>query len=158
MFSTILTLIGGIKGLAVIALIIAVGSWAFVQTNKVRKAELARDEAIVQRDQTALQRDKAIEVSRVNEATISRLEQEKMLVNQALNTLQQARDTNRTNTVTREVIIQSQAGVPENAAVTAPVLGSIVVEVQADRQRRRPMAAPAAAAVPSSPATQRIRE
>jgi FtsZ-interacting cell division protein ZipA len=145
-----LNLIGGIKGIAVILLIVAVGAWAFTQKRNVEKAELARDQAIAERDQAAVQRDKAIEAARVNEQTIARLEQEKELANFALNTLQQARDSNRTNTVTREVIIQNQASVPANAAQAAPVLGSIIEEIQADRNRRRGVPATTASGRPAA--------
>lgn len=132
-----LGLIGGLRGLAVIGLIVLVAGWAFVQRNNVEKAEAARDQAIAQRDQVARERDKAIEAARVNEQTISRLEQEKADINQALNTIQQARVENRTNTVTREIIIEKQATTPESQSVAAPVLGEIVEAVQDDRQRRR---------------------
>lgn len=137
-----LNLIGGLKGLAIIALIIAVGGWAFVQKRNVEKAELARDQAITQRDAAAIERDKAIEAARVNEQTINLLNQEKELTNNALNTLQGILATNRTNTVTREVVIQGQAGVPSNAAVAAPILGTIINEIQADRSRRRGVSQP----------------
>lgn len=132
-----LSLIGGIRGIVVILLIIAVGGWAFTQKRAVEKAELARDQAITQRDMAGIERDKAIAVARENEETIGRLEQEKADINLALNTLAAAKETNRTNTVTREVIIQNQAAVPANAAVSAPVLRSIITEVQNDRVRRR---------------------
>lgn len=131
------TLIGGFKGVAIIALIIALGGWIGVQKFNLSKAETARDQAIAERDMAATQRDKAIEAAKVNEKTIANLQQERDLANQALNTLQSARTTNRTNTVTREVIIQNQAGVPANQAIGAPVLGAIISEVQVDRQRRR---------------------
>ena len=132
------TLIGGFKGVAIIALIVALGGWIGVQKYNLSKAETARDQAIAERDMAATQRDKAIAAAKVNEETIARLQQERDNANQALNSLQSARNTNRSNTVTREVIIQNQAGVPANQAITAPVLGAIVAEAQADRNRRRP--------------------
>jgi len=134
---TFFGLIGGLKGIAVIALILLVGGWAFTQKRAVEKAELARDQAIVQRDMAGQQRDKAIAAAQLSDATITRLEQEKKDINDALNTLALAKETNRTNTVTREVIIQNQATVPANSAQAAPVLGSIIAEVQRDRVRRR---------------------
>jgi hypothetical protein len=66
------------------------------------------------------------------------LEQEKKDANDALNTLALAKETNRTNTVTREIIIQNQASVPANSAQTAPVVKDIIEAVQRDRDRRRP--------------------
>lgn len=130
-------LIGGIKGIIGIALVIALGGWVWTQKQNVKEAYLARDQAIAQRDIVASERDKAIGAAQANDATIKRLEQEKEDINDALNTLALARETNRTNTVTREVIIQNQASVPANAARAAPVLGAIIKEVQNDRVRRR---------------------
>lgn len=136
------SLLGGVKGLAMIALVIAIAGWAFMQRRAVEKAEQARDQAIVQRDMAARERDKAIEVARVNEQTIIQLQQEKEDINEALNALQAARETSRTRTVEREVIIQRQAGQASSQAVTAPVIGSIIEEVQNDRVRRRNVIAP----------------
>lgn len=131
------SLIGGIKGVGIILLVIALGGWAWTQKRNVEKAELARDQAIAQRDMAGIERDKAIAAAQINDATIKRLEQEKDDINKALNSLASAKETNRTNTVTREVIIQNQATVPANAAQTAPVLSAIIAEVQNDRVRRR---------------------
>lgn len=130
-------LIGGIKGIAVIGLILLVGGWAFTQKRAVEKAELARDQAIVQRDQTARERDEAIAANKINTETIGQLEQEKADVNTALNNLAEAVERNRQTTVTREVIIQEQSTVPANAAKAAPILGTVIKNIQADRDRRR---------------------
>ena len=132
------SLIGGIKGIAVIGLILLVGGWAFTQKRAVEKANIAHDQAIVQRDMAGQERDKAIDANKVNTETISRLEQEKKDANDALNTLALAKETNRTNTVTREIIIQNQASVPANSAQASPVVKAIIEEVQRDRDRRRP--------------------
>ena len=132
-----LSLIGGIKGIGVIILLVVVGAWAYTQKHNVTEANLARDQAIVQRDQAGVERDKAIAIAKTNAETVTRLEQEKRDINDALNSLAQAKEANRGNTVTREVIIQNQASVPANSAVAAPVLGSIIAAVQDDRVRRR---------------------
>ena len=137
MLKVVFELIGGIKGIAVIALVVAVSGWAWTQKRDVERAELARDQAIAQRDTAAAQRDKAIDAARANDETVKRLGQEKRDVNGALNALASAREGNRSNTVTREVIIQGQSGVPANSAQAAPVLGAIIDEVQTDRVRRR---------------------
>jgi len=150
--AALLSLIGGVKGLVVIALLLALGSWAAVQKINLSKAETARDQAIAQRDEAAVARDKAIAAARANEQTIARLQQEKDLANQALNSLEAARNTNRTNTTTREVVIQRQAGLPANTAQAAPVLGTIVTEVQADRYRRRGITPPEIASAPAGKA------
>ena len=144
-----LSLIGGVKGLVVIALLLALGSWAAVQKINLNKAEAARDTAIAQRDEAAVARDKAIAAAKANEATITRLQQEKELTNQALNTLQAAKNTNKANTGARETIILSGAGLPANSAVAAPVLGAIVSEVQADRYSRRGITPPVIASAPA---------
>ena len=103
----------------------------------MERAELARDQAIAQRDLAGVERDKAISAANASNETVLRLEQDKRDINLALNTLAAAQSANRENTVTREVIIQSQANVPANAAQAAPVLGAIIAEVQNDRVRRR---------------------
>ena len=146
----IFTLIGGFKGVAIIALIVALGGWIGVQKFNLSRAETARDQAIAERDMAAQQRDKAIAAAKVNEDTIKNLQQERDLANQALNSLQSARNTARTNTVNRETIIQSQAGVPANQAITAPVIGAIIADVQTDRLRRRGITPDATAARPAS--------
>lgn len=129
--------LGGIKGIALIVLVLAVGGWVWNQKNNLDKAILERDTAIAQRDMVAVERDKAIAAARTNAETIARLEEDKRNVNEALNNLARARETNAQNTVTREVIIQNQATVPANASRAAPVLGAIVSEIQTDRDRRR---------------------
>jgi hypothetical protein len=152
-----LGLIGGIKGVIIIALVLALGGWAASLKYNASKAIAERDAAIVQRDNAGIQRDKAIAAAKANEETITRLQQEKELTNQALNTLQTAKDTNRTNTVTREVIIQQQAAAPANAAIAAPVLGAIIEAVQSDRDRRRGIPRKTNS-VNSLPASKGIRE
>lgn len=152
MWTAVWSLIGGIKGAAIIAVILAIGAWAAVQKISLSKAEAARDQAIVQRDQAGIERDKAITAAQANAVTIKNLEQEKALTNQALNSLRDAQVSNRANNVTREVIIQREAGVPANAAAAAPVLGTIVTEVQADRYRRRGITPPVIAATAANKA------
>ncbi len=130
-------LIGGIKGIAIILLIVALGGWAYYQKTKLDDAIAAKDTAISQAQGIAAERDKAIAAARTNAETISRLEQDKADINLALNTLASAKESNRKNTVTREVIIQNQSTVPANAATVAPVIGTIINEIQLDRVRRR---------------------
>lgn len=149
------SLIGGVKGLAILALVLALGGWAANKTIQLNRAESARDQAIAQRDQAAVQRDKAIEAAKTNEQTIARLEDEKKNLNQALNSLEAARQVNRANTVTRQVTIQREAGVPANAAQAAPVLGTIIKEVQADRYRRRGITPPP---TPTTTSAERLRQ
>lgn len=132
-----LSLIGGIKGIIVIVLIFALGGYIFIQKRNVTAAETARDLAVEQRNSVALERDKAIIAAKENKDTIDRLEMEKEFANKAIIALQTAKETNRVNTITREIIIKNQASAPANAAQAAPVLGDIISEIQADRVRRR---------------------
>lgn len=129
-----LSAIGGIIGLT---LVLAVGGWLFQQRRNLERVTAQRDQAIAQRDQAAVARDRAIAVAKENAATITRLQEEQELINQALNTLSSAREATRERTITREVIIRDQASVPANAAQTAPVISAIIEEVQAERLRRR---------------------
>lgn len=133
----LLSLIGGIRGIVFLALVLLLGGWAATLKHNADKAYAARDAAIVQRDNAAVQLERSIAAAKKNEETIARLTEEKELANEALNNLQAARVSNKTNTVTRQVVIRNQAAVPANSAVAAPVLGSIVDEVQKDRVRRR---------------------
>ncbi|WP_407308405.1 hypothetical protein [Acinetobacter sp.] len=135
--SSFLTLIGGIKGVIFLVLTVALGGWIFTQKQHIDQALLERDKAIAQRDIVVAERDKAIDAATTNDETISRLEDEKRDINFALNSLAAAKDNNRSNTVTREIIIQNQAAIAANAAQAAPVLSSIITEVQNDRTRRR---------------------
>ena len=132
-----LEIIGGIKGIIVIIVFVVVGVWAYTQKRNYDKAILERDAAISQRDTAGEERDKAILAAKTNADTIARLEQDKLDINFALNKLAEAKETSRKNTVTREVIIQNQATVPANAAIVAPVIGTIINEIQNDRVRRR---------------------
>jgi Zn-dependent metalloprotease len=133
----VLTLIGGAKGIVMIALILAALGWVAVQKRAVTRAEAARDAAIVQRDQAGIERDKAIAVAKTNAETITQLEQEKADINTALNNLAAAQTANRAATTVRETIIQRQATAPTSTAVVAPVIASIITAVQEDRVRRR---------------------
>lgn len=133
----LLSLIGGIRGIVFLALVLLLAGWAATLKHNADKAYAARDAAIVQRDNAAVQLERSIAAAKKNEETIARLTEEKELANEALNNLQAARVSNKTNTVTRQVVIRNQAAVPANSAVAAPVLGSIVDEVQKDRVRRR---------------------
>lgn len=132
------SLIGGIKGIVIILLVIALGGYVWTQKQNADEAIAARDVAIKQRDDVIVERDKAVLAAKTNAETVTRLEEEKRDINQALNSLAQARETNRGNTVTREVIIQNQATVPVNSRQASPVLVTIIEAVQNDRVRRRP--------------------
>lgn len=142
MWTAVWSLIGGIKGAVILAVILAIGAWAVTQKVSLSRAETARDKAIVERDQAGDERDKAITAAQANAVTIRNLENEKELTNQALNSLREAQVSNRANNVARDVIIQRESGIPANAARAAPVLGTIITEVQADRYRRRGITPP----------------
>lgn len=134
-------LIGGVKGAIIIALVVALGTWVAVKKHRMDKeletAIEERDKAVAAAAQTAAERDKAIEAARVNSETINRLNEEKALINQALNAYQQLQSQNRATASAREIIIQREAVVPANSAPAAPIIGTIISEIQADRVRRR---------------------
>ena len=131
-------LIGGIKGIAIILLIAALGGYVYVQKRNVEKAELARDQAIAQRDSVAVERDKAIAAAKTNAETIDRLQEEKADINTALNNLAAAQVANRNTTVKRQTTINSQASIPANAAQVAPTVGDTIDDIQRARAARRP--------------------
>lgn len=132
------SLIGGFKGIAIILLIAALGGYVYVQKRNVEKAELARDQAIAQRDSVVVERDKAIAAARTNAETIDRLQVEKDDINTALNNLAAAQVANRNTTVKRQNTINSQAAVPANAAQVAPTVGDTIDDIQQARAVRRP--------------------
>lgn len=133
----IFSLIGGFRGLAIIFIIAALGGWLALQKHNVTKANAERDAAIVQRDEAGIQRDKAIETARINERAITALEEEKKLVNQALNTLHQNQVTSRAHSSERNILIQNQNGTSESRAITAPIISDIIQNIQDDRIIRR---------------------
>lgn len=154
MLAGIWSLIGGLKGAAIIAAIIALCAWIGTQQVSLSRAQAARDTAIAQRDAAAGERDKAIETALKNETTIKELRDEKDLINTALNGLRAAQTTNRNNTVTREVVIQRESSLPANIAQAAPVLRTIISEVQVDRYRRRGITPPVIETVPAAKVNQ----
>lgn len=117
--------------------VLLVGGWGYSKHRAIEKLEVERDRAIVQRDSAAAQRDKAIQAAKDNALVVDTLKQEKADINTALNALASAQATNRTNTITREVIIQNQAADPLNSGQAAPVIKAIIAEVQEDRDERR---------------------
>jgi hypothetical protein len=135
--------LGAIGAIIGLTLVMAAGGWLYQQKRNLEKVTRERDQAIAQRDLTAGERDKAIAVAKENAVTITRLEEEKELVNTALNALSSARESSRASAGTREVIIRGQAAAPSSSARTAPVIGAVIEEVQVDRDRRRPGAGPA---------------
>jgi len=132
-----LALIGGVKGLAILALLIALGGYIAVLKHQATSAQNARDVAVAHATEIQGQLDKAIQANKDNEVVIANLNQEKQNINDALNTLQSAKDTNHANSQTRQVIITQGAGVPANAAQAAPVVGNMIQAVQSDRFMRR---------------------
>ena len=126
-----------IKSIIIIAIILALGAWAGTQKYNLNKAQRDLKEALVQRDTAGVARDKAIGIASTNATTISRLEREKEDLNTALNKLQENRTANRATAAVRETTIRSTSTVPANAAPAAPVLGSLIADIQTDRVRRR---------------------
>ena len=137
MLTSLFTLIGGVKGVIIIALLAALGGYIALQHHHVTVAEAERDTALAQRDMAAGERDKAISAAQTNAATITKLESERDLANQALNSLQAARDTIKNSSATRSATIQKQAALPANTALAAPVLGTLIFDIQNDRIIRR---------------------
>jgi hypothetical protein len=148
-------LIGGVKGVIVLVLIAALGGWAWKQKHDVSVAEEARDTVVAQMKQAEKDRDAAIAVAKTNEDTINQLRDEKKAINDALNTLNTAKETARLTASARETLIQSQSSLPSSSAITAPVISSVIVEVQNDRARRRGLPLPP---IESASTTKKVRE
>lgn len=135
--AAILSLIGGVKGLVIIALVLALGAYIGVLHHEKSVAQEATKTAQAQAAQANADRDKAIKVAQDDAATIANLQQEKQNVNDALNTLQTAKNNNAASASTRQTIITSGAGIAANKATTAPVIGNMIQAVQSDRAVRR---------------------
>ena len=123
---------------AALAVLLIGAGYIYDLHRQIAKAQQAEAMAIMQRDQIAGERDRAIEVAKTNAATIAQLQNEKALVDQALTDLQTARTQAAVNQQARAAVIQKQANTAASKARTAPVIADTISAIQADRNKRRP--------------------
>lgn len=126
----------GFKGIAMIVLITALGSWAGYKHYQVTQAEERAAAAEVERDAAAVARDLAIKASTANLATIKELQNERDSIQLALNNLEADRRKNQAIIGNLSAAIRSTASDPANQVQLSPVLKATVEEIQKRRKER----------------------
>lgn len=129
-------LIGGTKGVIIIALFLAVGGWAGFKTLQVSRAETKAKEAIEERDLAAMARDKAVAVNDANLKTIQQMNQEKELIQTSLNNLEEQRKKDSVNIGKLSDIISRGKSNPANQVGLSPVVQDVILQIQNDRAAR----------------------
>lgn len=123
----------GIKGAIIIALVLALGGWAGYKHFQVASAQAEAKQAIADRDQAGIARDKAIEANKVNQETIDALQQEKADIQTALNNLETDKKRNQQVINNLSATIRSMAQDPANKVTLSPVLKATVDAIQKQR-------------------------
>lgn len=126
----------GIKGVAVIILLIAIGGWAGLKHFELSKTRSELEAAITERDVAAEARDKAISAAKANEETIVALQQEKAKIQEALTSLAADKKKNQQTINTLMASIRSGSSNPANQVLLSPVLRTTVDSIQKDRAAR----------------------
>lgn len=130
-------LLGGIKGIAAIALIVALGGYVWNQNSKISQAATDLKTVTAERDLAAEQRDKAVGVNVENQTAIKQLTQEKIDIQTSLNNLEAARKKDAVVIGQLSTAIKAQASNPANKVTLSPVLRDVVSGIQAERNRRQ---------------------
>jgi hypothetical protein len=120
----------GIKGALIIALVLALGGWAGYKHFQVYSAQAEAKQAIADRDQAGIARDKALEANKINQATIDALQLEKADIQTALNNLETDKKRNQQVINNLSATIRSMAQDPANKVALSPVLKATVDAIQ----------------------------
>ena len=123
----------GIKGIAIIAMVLALVGWGGYKTYQVNKAQSDLATAIAQRDEAGLARDKAIDANKVSAAAIQALEKEKADVQKSLNNLDADRKKNAKTISDLTAAIEAQKNNPANKVTLSPVLKLTIDTIQKQR-------------------------
>lgn len=126
----------GIKGAIIIALVLALAGWAGYKHFQVASAQAEAKQAIADRDQAGIARDKALEANKVNQETIDALQQEKADIQTALNNLETDKKRNQQVINNLSATIRSMAQDPANKVTLSPVLRATVDAIQRQRATR----------------------
>jgi hypothetical protein len=126
----------GIKGAIIIALVLALGGWAGYKHFQVVSAQAEAKQAIADRDQAGIARDKALDANKVNQATIDALQLEKADIQTALNNLETDKKRNQQVINNLSATIRSMAQDPANKVALSPVLRATVDAIQKQRAAR----------------------
>lgn len=134
----------GVKGWAIIALIVALGSWAGYQKYQIHEigkqrdiAQQAAKTAEAERDLAASARDAAIAANASNQQVIADLQKEKADIQTSLNNLDADRRKSQATIASLSASIKALSKDPANQVVLSPVLQLTVKEIQAERARRQ---------------------
>lgn len=126
----------GVKGTAILALLLALGGWAGYKTYQVYDAQNDAKEARADRDAAFVARDKALQVNLVNQETIALLQQEKADIQRALTDLDADRKKNQQIIGALSTTIKAMASDPANRVQLSPVLQTTISEIQKQRVAR----------------------
>lgn len=133
-----------LKGWAIIALVVALGSWAGYQKYQIHEigkqrdiAQQAAKTAEAERDLAASARDAAIAANASNQQVIADLQKEKADIQTSLNNLDADRRKSQATIASLSASIKALSKDPANQVVLSPVLQLTVKEIQAERARRQ---------------------
>lgn len=127
----------GIKGIAIIIAVAALGGWAYHKTNQVVKVQTELAAAVRDRDAAALARDKALDANKASEATIASLQKEKADIQTALNNLASDRKKNQQALTELTAAINAQRLDPANQVVLSPAVKLTIDTIQKQRDARK---------------------
>lgn len=127
----------GLKGIAIIVAVLALGGWGYYKTNQVVKVQTELATAVRDRDAAAAARDKAIDANKVSAATIASLEKEKADIQTALNNLASDRKKNQQALNELTAAINAQKADPANQVVLSPAVKLTIDTIQKQRDARK---------------------
>jgi uncharacterized protein HemX len=133
MFGLLTTKVVGIGAAILLALLGAWGGWQYIQLQKA-KVEAVTFKA--ERDEAGVARDKALEANSQNQVFIAKLQQEKIDIQSALNTLEARKKKDAISIDQLSKIIQNQTTNPENQVKLSPVLKAVLDQIQKTRVAR----------------------
>lgn len=133
MFGFETTKLVSIVAAILLAILGAWGGWQYIQLQKA-KGDVVTFKA--ERDEAGVARDKALEVNSQNQIFIAGLQQEKIDIQKALNTLEARKKNDDISINQLSKIIQNQATNPENQVKLSPVLKAVVDQIQKTRAAR----------------------
>lgn len=126
----------GIKGAAIIALILGLAGWLGYNHYQLQAALTGRKAAETERDLAGVARDKAIDANKSNILVMAQLEKEKSDIQLALNALDTDRKKNQKIIADLSTVIRSMATDPANKVQLSPVLQVTIDNIQKQRAAR----------------------
>lgn len=125
------------KLFAIGALLLAVsGSMGFLWV-KWKAAEATVTQVEADKKKVEVDRDAAIEANKTNMATIDKLQEEKRLIGESLQKLQEDQERNRQVIANMSAVIRKHASNPANQVTLSPVIKDTVQSIQVQREQRQ---------------------